>query len=209
MTGISILVLNIANGQETPMSDTDYRDKISFGFKVGVNVSNVYDSQGEEFRANAKVGFATGAFLAVPIGKYLGIQPELLLSQKGFKASGRFIGDPYTLTRTTTYIDIPLLGSFKPSEFFTLVAGPMYSYLLNKTDKLENDFTSIEQETDFENDNIRKNTLGITGGFDLNIKHIVISARAAWDMMKNDGNGSSTNPRYKNTWYQFTAGYRF
>ena len=67
----------------------------------------------------------------------------------------------------------------------------------------------MEQETEFENDNLRKNTLCFKGGVDINLKNIVLSARAGWDILKNNGSEASTTPRYKNVWYQATIGYRF
>ena len=199
------LMVNNSNSQ----SSIDVRDKLIFGAKLGANYSNVYDEAGEDFVANPKLGGALGVFLSIPIGKYLGVQPEVLLSQKGFQATGRILGNTYNFTRTTTYLDVPVLFAFKPSEFFTLVAGPQYSYLLIQKDVFKNASTSIEQEQEFVNDNIRKNTFCVTGGADINIKHIVISARAGWDVQSNSGNGTSTTPRYKNVWYQATVGYRF
>jgi hypothetical protein len=76
-------------------------------------------------------------------------------------------------------------------------------------DAFENGSTTIEQETEFENDNIRKNTLSFIGGVDITMKSIVVSARGGWDFQKNLGDGTSTTPRYKNMWYQLTFGYRF
>jgi hypothetical protein len=195
---------NFSNAQET-----DLRERLLFGLKAGVNYSNVYDAQGEEFQADPKLGLAAGAFVAIPIGKYLGIQPEVLYSQKGFKATGRILGGTYEFTRTTSFIDVPLLVSFKPSEFLTLVAGPQYSYLIKQTDVFANASTSILQEQEFENDNIRKNILCLTGGVDLTLKHIVLGARVGWDIQNNNGDGTSSTPRYKNVWYQATVGYRF
>lgn len=189
--------------------ETDLRDRMLVGGKIGANYSNVYDTQGEEFRTDPKFGMAAGVFLAIPIGKYLGVQPELLLSQRGFYATGKILGNSYEFTRTTNYIDLPLLFSFKPSEFLTLVGGPQYSYLVKKTDVFANATTSILQEQEFENDNIRKNILCFTGGIDLTLKHIVLGARAGWDVQENNGDGTSTTPRYKNVWYQATIGYRF
>ncbi len=188
---------------------TDFRDKFTFGLKAGLNYSNVYDSKGEQFNADPKFGLAAGAFIAIPFGKYFGIQPEVLISQKGFRASGVILGNTYKFTRTTTYLDIPLLFAIKPSEFITLLAGPQYSYLLKQSDVFANASTSIEQETEFVNDNVRKNTFGVTGGIDINLKHIVLGARAGWDVTNNNGDGTSTTPRYKNAWYQATIGYRF
>ncbi len=190
-------------------NETDFRDKLSFGLKAGINYSNVYDSKGEEFKASPKFGLAGGAFLAIPFGKYFGLQPEALISQKGFSATGRILGDSYKFTRTTTYVDLPLFFALKPSEFFTIMVGPQYSYLIHQTDVFANASTSIAQETEFQNDNIRKNTLCVVGGFDLTMKHIVLSARAGWDLQNNNGDGTSTTPRYKNAWYQATIGYRF
>ena len=199
----------MANNIGAQENRTDFRDKLQFGLKIGANYSNVYDTKGEEFNADPKFGLAAGVFVAVPVGKYLGIQPEILLSQKGFKATGLILGNTYDLTRTTSYIDIPLLFQLKPSEFLTLVIGPQYSYLVKQVDVFANATSSIEQEQEFENDNIRKNTLCFLGGIDIKINHLVLGARIGWDILNNNGDGTSTTPRYKNFWYQGTLGYRF
>jgi hypothetical protein len=190
-------------------SDADMRTKLSFGIKAGANYSNVYDSKGEEFDADAKLGAVGGIFLTIPIGEYIGVQPEILFSQKGFKATGRILGGGYDVTRTTSYIDVPLLFLVKPVSFLTLAAGPQYSYLIEQKDEFANAVTTIEQEQEFENDNIRQNTLGFIGGVDINLGKIVIGARVAWDLQENNGDGTSTTPRYKNVWFQGTLGYRF
>jgi hypothetical protein len=204
----AIALANTAKAQETVPTKTDYREHTMWGVKAGTNYSNVYDSQGESFDADGKFGFAAGAFISIPIGKYLGIQPEVLYSQKGFRATGQLLGSSYKFTRTTSYIDVPLYIAFKPSEFVTILAGPQYSYLLTQKDVFTNALASTEQETEFKNDNIRRNTLCVAGGFDLNLKHIVVGGRAGWDLQNNNGDGSSTTPRYKNTWIQGTVGFR-
>jgi len=205
IAAFSFLTYNgLAQGNET-----NYREKVQFGAKIGANYSNVYDSEGEEFDTDAKFGFAAGIFLAVPIGKYLGIQPEILFSQKGFKGEGRLLGTSYTVTRTSNYIDIPLLFAIKPIENFTLLVGPQYSFLISQKNKFDNSSTTIEQEDEFDNENLRKNTLCFTGGFDINIDHLVVGTRVGWDLFKNNGDGTTTTPRYKNVWYQVTFGYRF
>lgn len=185
------------------------QEQLAFGLKVGTNYSNVYDSEGEEFDADAKFGLAAGGFLLIPIGKYIGIQPEILFSQKGFKATGRVLGSTYDLTRTTNYIDLPLLVAVKPNTSLTLLAGPQFSYLLKQKDVFSNGSANYQMEQEFENDNIRKNTLCFIGGFDINLDHTVIGARAGWDLSNNNGDGTSSTPRYKNAWLQATIGYRF
>jgi hypothetical protein len=209
MIALSVAGVSALKAQGAFENTTDFRHKLQFGLKAGANYSNVYDSYGEDFNADPKLGFAGGTYLAIPIGKYLGVQPEALLSQKGFMATGSMLGSTYKFTRTTTYLDLPLLFAFKPSEFVTVLAGPQYSYLLNQKDVFTNTSTSYLQETEFENDNVRKNTLCFLGGIDLTLKHIVLGARAGWDLQTNNGDGSSSTPRYKNVWYQATIGYRF
>lgn len=210
-TIISALLLSIASigMSQNNSADADNREKLIFGLKGGLNYSDVYDAQGEEFKADPKYGFAGGVFLEIPIGKYIGIQAEGLLSHKGFQASGRLLGTSYNFTRTTTYIDFPLQFALKPVEFITLLAGPQYSYLINQRDVFSNSTVSFAQEEEFKQDNISKNIFGVVGGLDINIKHIVLGGRAGWDIQNNNGDGTSSTPRYKNAWFQGTIGYKF
>jgi hypothetical protein len=197
------LIANIICAQD---NSTDLRDKLQFGLKAGVNFSNVYDSKDQEFNADFKAGFTAGAFLAIPIGKYIGFQPEILFSQKGYKASGTFLTIPYEFTHTTNYIDVPLLFALKPSALVTLLAGPQYSFLVKQKDVFTSGSFTSTQEQEFEND---KSVLCFVGGININLAQFVFGARAGWDLQNNNGDGTSTNPRYKNVWYQATLGFRF
>lgn len=190
-------------------SSSDFREKLSFGVKAGINISNVYDSQGEQFNADSKLGLAAGVFVALPIGKYFGVQPEILFSQKGYKGSGSLLGSEYSYSYTSNYIDVPLLFAIKPISMITIVVGPQYSFLVKDNYTFNSAIINIDQETVFENDNIRKNTLSILGGVDFNFNRIVIGTRAGWDLQSNKGDGTSETPRYKNIWYQATIGFRF
>lgn len=147
--------------------------------------------------------------MGIPLGSFLGIQPELLYSQKGFKATGTLLGSPYSLTRTTNYLDVPILIALKPIGLITILVGPQYSYLLSQKDVYDNSIMTVVQEQTFKNENIRKNTFGILGGVDINLGNLVIGARVGWDITNNNGDGTSTTPRYKNAYYQATLGYRF
>jgi hypothetical protein len=205
VAAVTLLTI-IANAQ---VDRADYRSRLQFGLKGGLNYSNVYSTEGQEFRPTGKFGLVAGAFVVIPIGKYIGLQPEFLYSQKGFKATGIVLDSTYDLTRTTGYLDIPILFTLKPSEYLTLVAGPQFSYLIKQKDAFANATSSIEQEQEFENASIRKNTLCFLGGIDINLNHLVFGARVGWDVLKNNGDGTTTTPRYKNVWYQATLGYRF
>ncbi|MBP9481289.1 MAG: PorT family protein [Parabacteroides sp.] len=199
-----MLVINTINAQ-----DSDSRDNIHIGIKAGANYSNIYDSEGEKYDADGKFGFAGGAFLSIPLGKLIGVQPEVLFSQKGFKATSSILGSDVRLTRTTNYIDIPIFLAIKPSRMLTLLVGPQYSYLMKQKDEFTNPITNVEVTQDFETDNIRKNTFCLVGGLDINLSNLVIGARVGMDLKNNNGDGTSTTPRYKNVWGQATLGLRF
>lgn len=199
-----ILIINTINAQ-----DSDSRDNIHIGIKAGANDSNIYDSEGEKYDADGKFGFAGGAFLSIPLGKLIGVQPEVLFSQKGFKATSSILGSDVRLTRTTNYIDIPIFLAIKPSRMLTLLVGPQYSYLMKQKDEFTNPITNVEVTQDFETDNIRKNTFCLVGGLDINLSNLVIGARVGMDLKNNNGDGTSTTPRYKNVWGQATLGLRF
>lgn len=203
----SVLMITLSNKAVAQSADT--RDDMFFALKGGLNHSNVWDEQGQDFTANGKTGFAAGIALSIPIVRILGIQPELMLSQKGFQGSGVFLGTSYAFSRTTTFLDVPILIQFKPTEAFTLVAGPQYSFLLNKKDVYNFGGSSFIDEENFENNNLRNNIFGVSVGFDIHVSHLMLSGRACWDLQHNNGDGTSNNPRYKNQWIQFTAGYRF
>lgn len=207
IASVALCILATAGiAQQT--TSPNYRDNIQLGVKVGTNYSNVYDVKGDDFQGDPKFGLATGVFVAVPISTLIGFQPEILVSMKGFHATGSILGSQYDFTRTSTFIDVPLLISIKPTEYLNLVAGPQYSYLVKEKDVFANSMITIQQETDFQNDNVRRNLLCFIGGADIDLKHFVLSGRVGWDVSNNNGDGSATSPRYKNVWYQATLGFR-
>lgn len=205
---IFLVVLLLVTGNEILAQD-DNRTQFQFGIKAGANFANVYDQQGEAFRADGKLGFVGGVFIAIPIVSSIGIQPEVLFSQKGFKATGNLLGNNYGLTRTTNFIDVPLYLAVKPISSLTILAGPQFSYLMKRKDVYDNGITTVEQIHEFDNDNIRKNIFSLAAGIDVNLNKVVLGGRACWDLSTNNGDGTSFTPRYKNAWLQLTLGYRF
>lgn len=178
------------------------------GLKVGANYSNVWDAEGEEFNADPKLGLIVGGWVSIPLGPMIGVQPEIHFSQRGFQATGKLLGATYKFTRTSSFLDIPLLFAIKPIPMLTLLIGPQYSFLLSQKNVFANSSSTIEQEKEFNNENYRKNLLCFVAGADLNINYVVVSARAGFDFVNNNGDGTSTTPRYKNLWFQGTIGFK-
>jgi hypothetical protein len=179
---------------------------VNFGAKAGLNISNVWDATGNDFAADAKAGFAGGVFLGVPIGSVLGFQPEILVSQKGFRGTGTLGGEAWTLHRTASYVDIPLQLQIRPAPMVTLLVGPQYSYLFRTRNVFTQGSNSVVITEEFENENIRRNIFGLVFGGDFDVSWIVIAPRIGFDMYRNNGDGTSTTPRYKNRWLQLTVG---
>ena len=186
----------------------DGRSDFQIGIKAGANLANVYDAKGDDFTADSKFGFVAGGFMIIPLGMTIGIEPEVLFSQKGFKGQGSLLGSTYTLTRTSNYIDVPIYFAIKPLSTLTLLLGPQFSFLTKQKDVFINSINSYEQSQVFKNENLRKNIMSISVGVNLNVNRVVLGARAAWDLYTNHGDGTTTTPRYKNVWLQATAGFR-
>ena len=207
---ILMIALVTVSVSKSNAQNTSNREALSYGIKAGTNYSNVYDEQGNDFVADGKFGFVVGAFVAIPLGKIIGIQPEILYSQKGFKSTGTFLGSTYSLTRTSDFIDVPLLLAVKPVDQLTLLFGPQFSYLMKQKDEFTGGTISSTQQQEFDNSDISRNILSLTGGTDVNLSDkLVLGLRAGWDIKTNEGDGNSSTPRYKNMWYQATVGYKF
>ncbi|OYU81193.1 MAG: hypothetical protein CFE23_05345 [Flavobacterium sp. BFFFF1] len=208
LTNFAMITGMSAQDATTTVID-DNRETLRFGVKAGINLSNVYNEENNDYVADNKVGFAAGAFVAIPFGKLLGFQPEVMYSEKGFKVSGSILGNDYEYKRTNTYIDIPLQLQIKASPVFTILAGPQFSYLIQTKNNFNNgDFTN-EQEQDINGENYKKNIFGFVVGADLNFSSLVISGRAGWDISKTDTEGNSSDVNYKNQNLQLTVGYVF
>ena len=138
LIGFLILTFKV-NGQET-----------KFGIKGGINYSNYIDNIDLNFPThipadyNGKIGFYIGAFSNIGINEKISIQPELLISKTGSKATIDFkdLANIYTNQDTVLYeeteadideynILIPILLNINIGKYF-LEIGPQFGYTLNR-----------------------------------------------------------------------------
>ena len=206
---IALIVLAVtgltfnATAQDGSSSETG----VKFGLKAGFNLSNIYDQEGNDNNTDVKMGLAGGAFLHIPFGSALGFQPEILFSQKGFRGTGQAMGTNYEYSRTTNYMEFPLLLAFKPGSNVALLMGPHVSYLLSQRDEVKSGAYSAVHDQNFNNDNPRRNTVGLTAGADFYLRPVILATRIGWDFTDNNGDGTSTSPTYKNAFLQFCIGF--
>lgn len=184
----------------------DNREKLQFGIRAGASYSNVYDERNDDFIADGKIGATGGILLSIPIGKYLGFQPEAMFVQKGFSGDAVYSGKPYSLTRTTNHIDFPLQLKFNPAKNFSLLGGPQYSFMLSRKDEIDGGQLTLVDEDFIKNDKIQENIFGLIFGLEFNFNAVTVTGKAGWDLQQNNDDGASVTPRYKNQWLLFTLG---
>jgi predicted porin len=179
---------------------------VRFGVKAGVNIANIIKDDGNNnFNTDAKTGFNVGVTADIPLAAGIAFTPEVLFSQKGYKQS---IGND-EFSRTTNFIDIPILASIRLASPLNLVVGPQVSFLMSTKNKFETGLGDFES-SDRESDNFKKSLLGgvIGARYDLT-QNVDIHARYALDFQKNNENGTSNTPEFKNQVWSFGLGYKF
>lgn len=200
---LTILIVQISHGQ------VKTNRLLPLGIKAGTNYTNAYDLTNEHYRSDAKSGFTAGVFLPISLGRTLGIQPEILFSQKGIRASGNLLGSTFTMKRTTGYLDVPVMVAFKPMQMVSFFGGVQFSYLLTERDQWVSSAASDLQMRALATNEGRKKIVGLVVGLDVNADHFVLGVRGGWDLQSNLLKPLPEKLDYKNTCLQTTLGYRF
>lgn len=171
---------------------------VHVGLRAGVNLSNVTKDADADFSIGSKLGANAAVFLELPIGPIFSIQPELQFSQKGYKNTGTFLGNAYEYKQTSNFIEVPLLAKIKPVKNFGILVGPQFSFLASTKTNFTTANTSYENLVKEDNDNLRKNILGGVIGIEANAANFLVSLRYNVDFQTNNGDGTSSTPKYKN-----------
>jgi opacity protein-like surface antigen len=179
---------------------------VRFGIKAGVNIANIIKDNGNnDFNTATKPGFNVGLTADIKLVDAVSFTPEILYSQKGYKET--FGGTE--LKRTTNFIDVPILASIRLASPLNLVVGPQVSFLMSTSDKYSNNSGSITQNNN-ESDNFKKSLLGGVIGLRYDLaNNIDIHGRYALDFQRNNENGTTETPRFKNQVWAFGLGYKF
>lgn len=204
----AIVSFSILFSLSTLNTQAQKKDDISFGIKAGANISNIIKDGDKDFKTAFKPGFNAALFLEIPIIKEFSVQPELQYSQKGYKATASVLGIPYEYRVTTNYIEIPILAKLKTSNQFAIVVGPQYSFLTSTNTKFITPNSTLENNVKNDNDNLKKNLLGGIAGVELNTGNSLLTLRYSLDLQSNNGDGTSTTPKYKNQVISLSLGFK-
>ena len=173
--------------------------QFSLGVKGGVNVSKI---NSDNVASSTITGYQFGGWAR--FGKGLYLQPELYLGSKG----GHF--DFQTQNNTTTEggqvrfttLDVPVLvgEQFGVSSLnFRIMAGPIYSYVLNQSDNFSTNVSNAYHDFGHYN----KSTLGYQAGAGIDLGNISLDARYEGGLTKlNDNFGQR-----ENLWH-FSVGFK-
>lgn len=182
---------------------------IRLGIKGGLNLSDIIKDNGNNnFDTKINPGFNVGVTLDITLIEGLSFTPEALYATKGYKLTN---GNT-EFTQTTSFIDIPLTASIKlGGSGLNLVVGPQVSFLMSTKNKFESGFGSVEQKiVEDDSDRFKKSLVGGLIGFRYDInQNVDFHGRYALDFQKNNENGSSQTPEYKNQVFSLGFGYKF
>jgi hypothetical protein len=183
-------------------SDDFWQPKV--GLAAGVNFSNTVDAYNSDFSTSTIAGWHAGLTFEIPIAYPLSFAPEVLFSQKGYKAEtidGNF-------KQRTSYVDLPLLAKFRLVPGFNFVIGPQFTFITSTRNIYDDGFNTISQpEYNYRGD--KSYISGVIGvGINLN-RNVELRGRYAIDLDKNYSNGNSAIPDYRNQVFQLGIGFKF
>jgi len=176
----------------------------TFGIKGGANFANIIKTGDEDFNTEFKTGFNAGIFMEIPIVSSFSFAPELMFSQKGYKTSGTsLLFGPNEYSVTTNFIELPILAKINATNKFSIVLGPQVSFLTATTEKFVQGSDNYKNTIREENDNLKKSLFGGVGGVNIGLSDALsLHGRYAIDFQKNNENGTSETPLYKNQVFQ-------
>lgn len=154
-------------------------DDSRFGVKGGVNLSNF--NRGDVGAQNMRIGFNVGLFTELAVGESFSIQPEILLSTKGNRATYGtddgvldLIGAEGEVKSNLTYIDIPVLAKVTISEVLNIHVGPYASYLIGASVSTEGE---VDGSRELDRDNFKTWDYGLAAGLGVDLDAVTIGGR--------------------------------
>ncbi|QQL49412.1 porin family protein [Mucilaginibacter ginkgonis] len=193
--------------RKVPTKTYDNNFRPTFTLIGGMNISNIIQSSGYNFNTRTKLGVNAGLGFDLPVSYPLSITIEGLYSQKGYTTLTP--GGEYS--QRTDYIDVPLLLKFHVVPGFNLLLGPQASFLVSTRNTFDN---GIDQTTrlNYNNSTDGYNKALITGvagvSFDLS-RNVELRGRYNIDLTRNNENGNTAVPPYRNSVFQVGLGIKF
>ena len=206
---IIAIVLLVSISQFALAQGTNDNSKLKFGFKGGVNFSNLYTDEVDD--NNVLTGFNAGIFAKLPITQLFAIQPELLYSTKGAKLTYNNSFANGTAKFKLNYIELPVLLVVNLTKNFNIHAGPYAAFLLSAKVQDVDKNGNINGATELNKDNFESVDYGIFGGVAFDVDNVTIGGRYTYGLREIGKSGLSGNltKNSKNSAISFYIGFGF
>ena len=181
----------------------------SYGFKGGLNFSNLYSDNVDD--NNVLTGFNAGLYAKFPITNNIAIQPEISYTTKGAELVYNNAFVQGTAKFNVNYIEVPVLLVMNITDNFNVQVGPYAAYMVSgKTTNNSNIFSS---QTELDTKDFNKFDAGIAGGLGVDLDVVNFGVRYNYGFTnvgkeRNYGGTSYTFPDAKNSVLSVYVGLR-
>ncbi|MEN7550790.1 porin family protein [Rapidithrix thailandica] len=191
--------------------------QLSGGLKAGLNLSNISNLDMEEdIDMKSKIGYHFGAYLNAKLAEKISIQPEVLFSTQGSKASDSEEDSGYSyeydIKANVNYLNIPVLVTFHVNEMFNLYVGPQAGFLLSAELKSEATEEGPDGKESYESsmdmkEYMKSTDFGVVFGAGVNLP-AGLNASLRYNLGLSDIAEENEGDAIKNGVLQLSVGYR-
>lgn len=175
------------------------QQSLELGIKAGGNLMKI---GGRSFDGKQYPGFSAGAYGKLNFTSKWSLQPEVDWNQTIGKTSADFnsIYQGVSFQQVNlNYVAVPILLSFKPTPYLSILLGPQYGFLLSQTTNL------LQNPNELNTKAFNRNDLSIVFGGQLNLNKVIIGLRYTAGL-------NNISYRTTDTWrqygFQFYVGYQ-
>ena len=193
------------------------KDSISYGFHIGIQVSNLLSNDRGSFgdlafKSTSKKGINFGFYIDIPIAHNLFLQPEINYSEKGYNAETGILatGTAGKYRRTYNDIEIPLQIKYYAGKklFFTLGGAAAYNFQVNDYYSVASTVNNYAVYTR-QLRNLRKIEPSILFGIGIKTgERISFAFNYSFDLLSNYSFIGEDAPKFRNTYFNLRLGYR-
>ncbi|QZK90297.1 outer membrane protein with beta-barrel domain [Flavobacterium tiangeerense] len=176
----------------------------AFGFKGGLNFSNLYTDTVDD--NNVLTGFNAGLYAKFPITNSIAIQPEISYTTKGSELVYNSFGVNGTAKFNINYIEVPILLVANLTDNFNVQVGPYLAYMVSG--KTTNDSNLGSSVRTLNTDDFNKFDAGISGGLGFDLDAVNFGVRYNYGLTKIGKDDSFTSSDAKNSVFSAYVGLR-
>lgn len=176
----------------------------SFGFKGGLNFSNLYTDNVDD--NNVLTGFNAGLYAKFPISNNIAIQPEISYTTKGAELVYNNAFVQGTAKFNVNYIEVPVLLVMNITDNFNVHVGPYAAYMVSGKTTNDSNFSSSENELD--TNDFNKFDAGLAGGVGIDLDVVNFGVRYNYGLTKIGKDDSFISSDAKNSVLNVYVGLR-